>query len=134
MEGAGGAGRMNFGREITGVDLKRSEVLRLLNLWSSRPSVKTLASEWLFPPISIKNFCATGVRTGFHDFVSNILSGSHGLGDDYLFRQAFVSFRKFCMDPSALPDDLYVLISGTTEPMQIILRSGSQFRLIGSTR
>jgi len=78
MEGPGT--RMNFGREITGVDLKRSEVLRLLNLWSSKPSVKTLAS-------------------------------SHGLGDDYLFRQAFVSFRKFCMDPSALPDDLYVLIS-----------------------
>ena len=62
MEGAGGAGRMNFGREITGVDLKRSEVLRLLNLWSSRPSVKTLASEWLFPPILIKNFCTTGVQ------------------------------------------------------------------------
>lgn len=36
------------------------------------------------------------------------LSKEHGL-DDYLYHQAYVSFRKFCLDVQYLPTDLYIL-------------------------
>ena len=38
------------------------------------------------------------------------LSREHGL-DDYLYHQAYVSFRKFCMDVDRLPTELYVKFS-----------------------
>ena len=69
-----------YGKEISGLDIKRADLLRLLNNWGSTQQVKGLAA-------------------------------AHGLGDQYLFRQAFVSFRKFCMDTDNLTDDLYVLLA-----------------------
>eukprot|EP00094_Tigriopus_californicus_P005089 TCALIF_04903-PA protein Name:"Similar to CG9791 ATP-dependent RNA helicase SUV3 homolog, mitochondrial (Drosophila melanogaster)" AED:0.08 eAED:0.08 QI:0/0.66/0.57/1/1/1/7/22/758 len=36
------------------------------------------------------------------------LSKEHGL-DEYLYHQAYVSFRKFCLDVQYLPTDLYIL-------------------------
>jgi len=38
------------------------------------------------------------------------LSKEHGL-DDYLYNQAYTSFRKFCMEVQLLPPELYVLFS-----------------------
>ena len=38
------------------------------------------------------------------------LSKEHGL-DEYLYHQAYISFRKFCMDVKLLPAELYVLFS-----------------------
>jgi ATP-dependent RNA helicase SUPV3L1/SUV3 len=38
------------------------------------------------------------------------LSKDQGL-DDYLYHQAYISFRKYCMDISHLPSELYVLFS-----------------------
>lgn len=38
------------------------------------------------------------------------MAKEHGL-DDYLYHQAYVSFRKFCMDVDHLPTDLYVMLS-----------------------
>ncbi len=38
------------------------------------------------------------------------LAKEHGM-DDYIYHQAFISFRKFCLDVKSLPTDLYVLIS-----------------------
>lgn len=38
------------------------------------------------------------------------LAKEHGL-DDYLYHQAYVSFRKFCMDVQHLPPELYVMFS-----------------------
>ncbi len=38
------------------------------------------------------------------------LAKEQGL-DDYLYHQAYISFRKFCMDVNHLPTDLYVLFS-----------------------
>lgn len=75
-----GSDHVNLGQEITGNHLKKTELLRLLNSFSSRIHIKELAT-------------------------------SHGLGDEYLFRQAFISFRKFCMDINNLPEDLYILFS-----------------------
>eukprot|EP00095_Tigriopus_kingsejongensis_P000643 maker-scaffold552_size138156-snap-gene-0.24 protein:Tk00643 transcript:maker-scaffold552_size138156-snap-gene-0.24-mRNA-1 annotation:"hypothetical protein D910_00282" len=37
-----------------------------------------------------------------------MLSKEHGL-DDYLYHQAYISFRKFCLDVQLLPTDLYIL-------------------------
>ena len=39
-----------------------------------------------------------------------VLSKEHGL-DDYLYNQAYSSFRRFCMDVHHLPTDLYILFS-----------------------
>ncbi|CAB4069551.1 SUPV3L1 [Lepeophtheirus salmonis] len=38
------------------------------------------------------------------------LSNEHGL-DDYLYHQAYVSFRKYCLEIDKLPPDLYILLS-----------------------
>ena len=38
------------------------------------------------------------------------LAREHGL-DDYLYKQAYISFRKFCMEVKLLPPELYVLFS-----------------------
>ena len=39
-----------------------------------------------------------------------VLAKEHGL-DDYLYNQAYSSFRNFCMDVNHLPTDLYILFS-----------------------
>ncbi|XP_018018153.2 ATP-dependent RNA helicase SUV3 homolog, mitochondrial isoform X2 [Hyalella azteca] len=38
----------------------------------------------------------------------------HGL-DEYLYQQAFISFRKHCVDSSSLPTDLHILLSDITQ-------------------
>jgi hypothetical protein len=39
-----------------------------------------------------------------------ILAKEHGL-DDYLYHQAYISFRKYCLDVKHLPTELYILFS-----------------------
>ena len=42
-----------------------------------------------------------------------MLAKEHGL-DDYLYHQAYISFRKHCIDIGRLPTDLYVLLADLT--------------------
>ncbi|XP_064631088.1 ATP-dependent RNA helicase SUPV3L1, mitochondrial-like [Lineus longissimus] len=69
---------INVGAELTG-QIRKENLLRLLNQFYRRKEVKKLAAE-------------------------------NGL-DNRLFHQAYISFRKFCVDAETLPVDLHVILS-----------------------
>ncbi|CAB3370056.1 Hypothetical predicted protein [Cloeon dipterum] len=70
---------INIGAELTGAEINKDDLLRVLNKFYQRKEIKNLAKE-------------------------------HGL-DHHLMHQAYVSFRRYCLEAAALPADLHIILA-----------------------
>lgn len=89
---------INVGAELTG-RLNKSDLLKVLNRFYQKPEIKHLALENGLDSKIIFEFELSSIYIPSYFF------------SDYLQHQAYISFRRFCLEANTLPVDLHVVIS-----------------------
>ncbi|ODN01153.1 ATP-dependent RNA helicase SUV3, mitochondrial, partial [Orchesella cincta] len=102
----------NFNLQKVQVRFKKSSAKQPPEVKGSATNTQNGVSH-LFVPVPVKATEKMGpwvLNKFFRRSEVKLLSAEHGL-DNYLFHQAFISFRKLCLDADTLPVDLHILFS-----------------------
>jgi len=88
---------INIGAELTGSEINKDDLLKILNQFYQRKEIRLLAKEHGLD----RNFFIFFV---YFPYLTVIFS-------DHLMHQAYVSFRRFCLEAAALPADLHIILA-----------------------